>query len=84
MNDNVYVNVNFMKFQIVYVLLSIAEDPGVLTSNSWIRLSIDGEEMFDWKGPCGRNDEGRIPTFRTGYSWVLHTRSSSLYSLFNV
>ncbi|CAK8671837.1 uncharacterized protein LOC143465657 [Clavelina lepadiformis] len=42
------------------------EDPGVLTSNAWIRLSIDGEEMFDWKGPCGRNDEGRIPTFRTG------------------
>ena len=38
----------------------------VCTKNASITLSINGEQVIDWEGPCGRNDEGRIPYFKFG------------------
>lgn len=41
-------------------------DGGVLISNAWIRLWINDKLEIDWKGPCGRNDDGRVPYFKMG------------------
>jgi len=52
-------------------------DPGVLVSKAWIRLWVNKIQVIDWIGPCGRNEQGRVPFFKFG----IYNPSSSSGSL---
>nr|CAB3262777.1 uncharacterized protein LOC100183141 [Phallusia mammillata] len=55
----------------------IGEDPGIILSNAWIRLFINNVSVVDWTGPCGRNDDRRVPYFKIG----IYNPSGSEYPL---
>ena len=35
-------------------------------SDAWVRLWVNDKLVFNFTGPCGRNDDGRVPYFKMG------------------
>ena len=41
-------------------------DGGKLVSDAWVRLWVNDKLVVNFTGPCGRNDNGRVPYFKMG------------------